>query len=52
VVGLIRACVSGIASARGNAEGEREMVLMHRGCARVLQRRKILAAVHHGSRMD
>lgn len=28
------------------------MILMHRGRARVLQRREILAAVHHGSRMD
>ena len=28
------------------------MVLMHRGRAQVLQRREILAAVHHGSRMD
>ena len=51
MVGLIRG-VPGTSSARGNAEREREMVLMHRGCARVLQRREFLAAVHHGGRMD
>ena len=30
MVGLIQAC-SGIAGARGNADAERQMVLMHRG---------------------